>query len=144
MIRCYVQSYPYTRGAKEGVQELVPDSKALNESWGHILALSPELQRAANRIENRDLVSLNSIPFLLAGGMTGDIKGLAAAGLASVLVNPKVSGNAAVFINKLGREGKLARFLSDSEHLSQAELLAYINEQVSKAESSEENKGIYH
>lgn len=135
------------RGAKEGVEELVPKSKALNAEWGKLLELKPELQRAANRIENRDIVSLSSLPLMIGGGIAGDLKG-AAAGLGlSALLHPKVSGAAAIWLNKAGRRGPLFNMMADSPNVSRAEYVSYSAAQREKERERKrrrkEKTGIY-
>lgn len=68
------------RGAKEGIEEVVPSVKDLNEQLGNLLEAKPHLQRARRRIANRDKFGLNSTVKVgagsVAGGPAGTLAGL--------------------------------------------------------------------
>ena len=136
------------QGAKEGVEGIVPESSALNAEWGKLLELKPELQRAANRIENRDVVSLSSIPLMMGGAIAGDLKGALAGLSLSAILHPKVSGNLAVGMNKAGRRGKVVNALADNPNVARAEYVSYTaadrkEEREKKKRKKKKNKGIY-
>lgn len=100
------------RGAKDAVADAVPEVSEINKLLGEVLELQPELARAANRIENRNLIGLDTsvkVGAGIAGGAAADATGFGAAlGMAaSLLGNPKIKPRIAFALKKL-RDGDVA------------------------------------
>lgn len=113
------------KGAKEGVEQLIPEVGALNRQYGELLELKPRLQQAAARIENRDIIGIKAPLSVAAGGAIDPMAG-AAAGILSILDRPKVSASIAMAINELKRTGNVEKFLTNNPGWSRARLSAII------------------
>jgi hypothetical protein len=97
------------RAAKDAVSEAVPEASEINRLLGELLELQPHLIRSANRIDNRNFISLDTSIKTgagIAGGAAVDATGTGAAiGLAaSLLGNPKVKPRIALALKRL-RDG---------------------------------------
>ena len=73
------------RGAKNSLEEINPDVKAINQKEGSLLSLGDELERAVNRIGNRNIISLDTAAKVSAGAATGAEAGAAAGAVISAL-----------------------------------------------------------
>lgn len=120
------------KGAKEGVEALIPESQSINKDWGDLLELLPHLQRSANRIENRNLISLSAPMNIGAGTAAAGTSGMIAGVVASILENPKVSPRIAMTLEKMRKTGKIEKVLMDNPSISQAEFLAYIEREATE------------
>jgi uncharacterized spore protein YtfJ len=115
------------RGAKEGVEELVPGVQAQNAKLSDLYELQPHLQRAANRIENRQLVPLTTpMEVGLGAGMGGMLLGPMGAavgggigGGAALLGHPLVAPRAALTLKKL-QEQRMLEILARDGVISQS------------------------
>jgi hypothetical protein len=112
------------KGAKEGVEQLVPEAGALNREFGAMLELKPHLQRAAGRIENRDVIPIKG-PLNVAAGGSIDPIGAAAGGALSIFEMPKVSARIGLILNEVKKTG-VDQFLKNNPSISNAELSAII------------------
>ena len=102
------------RGAKDSLAELVPEVIPANAKLGPMLELQPHLQRAANRVENLNLlplgIPLNAGAGTAVGGMPGGLMGT----LAAVLDTPKAKSTAAIKLNAMQKRALLAELLMNS------------------------------
>lgn len=90
------------RASKEELDALIPTSSELNQSLGELLELQPHLVRAANRIANRDMVSLTTGLATGAGaGLGGFDLGVGVGLLTAVLTNPRLKARTAIALNRL-------------------------------------------
>lgn len=106
------------RGAKDALEEMIPEIKGLNQEMGDFLDLrnrkkrsKDHLGKAAGRIENREPFSLGGATKLGAGGglgyMMGDPMMGMAAGALTVLANqPKVKARLAIVLNKINQNDR--------------------------------------
>lgn len=97
------------RGAKDSLEKAVKDAPEINKALGDLLKLQKPLAKASARLENRNLLSINTPLSVGAGGIVGDILGSGGVGLsagfiAAALGNPKVKARIALALNKL-KEG---------------------------------------
>lgn len=113
------------RGAKEGVEQLVPETGALNQKMGALLELKPNLQKAAGRVENRDIIGIKT-PMSAAAGASVDPALGALTGALSMLDTPKITSKAALAINRLQKTGNMQRFLDNNPGTSRARLSAIV------------------
>lgn len=114
------------KAAKESLQDVVPEIKALNQEQGQLLELSPYLSRAASRIENRDLIGIGAPIKTGAGGVVGNELGAAAGAAQSILDAPKAKAWMALQLAKRQKQG-LGMFLDNSTR--NALLRQYLQEQ---------------
>lgn len=98
------------RGAKDGVESVIPEAHNLNARQGALLELMPELSKAARRIEG-------NYPWGLMQGVTTGIGhqifgpvGAAVGAAYSTLKHPMVQPHAAIWLNKLKNQGLLGMF----------------------------------
>lgn len=119
------------RGAKEGVEQLVPEVGPTNKAMGELLELQPALQRAANRIENRNLIGLQAPVEVGAGAAAGQALGVPAVGgaigtVAAILGIPKLKAANAIRLQRLIDSGYVEAYLRNNPAVSAAELLTIL------------------
>lgn len=96
-----------SRGAKEAVEEAVPGIKQMNKKAGELIELSEVLQRAVSRIENNNLIGLNTELAATAGAVVAGIPGATAAGVGrSLLGLPRTKARIAMALYKGGPVGR--------------------------------------
>lgn len=134
------------RAAKNEIEKSIPDSdiKGMNARQGELLELQAPLQRSANRIANRNLISIDT-PLKVGTGSilgqaldavipgSGALAGAALGGTASILGNPKVKAWMAIQLEQLRKTGDVQAFIRNNPHLSQAEVAAYVAQAMSNA-----------
>jgi len=94
------------RGAKDLVSERIPEAAEINKMLGDLYNLQPHLIRAAQRIENNNIVSLGGGMKMGTGGIIGatsgsPIIGIGAGIIAHIFSTPKMKARFAIAINKL-------------------------------------------
>jgi hypothetical protein len=99
--------------ARQSLEGFMPELKDINTQYGALRELQPNLQRAVNRIENRDLMGLGATAKTGAGGALGGIPGALVGFGQSLLDSPKVKGKAALELYKKQNQG-LGMFLDNS------------------------------
>ena len=87
------------RGAKDELARQIPELKILNADDSSLINLEREIFRAANRINNRDLVGIG-VPIKIAAGAKGGIGGAMFGALAGILDTPAVKAKIAVALHK--------------------------------------------
>jgi len=108
------QSYKAMAGsARQSLEDLMPELKAINAQYGSLKELQPNLQRSVGRIENRDLMGLGATAKTGAGGALGGIPGALVGFGQSLLDSPKIKGEAALKLYKKQNQG-LGMFLDNS------------------------------
>ena len=119
------------RSAKEKLEDVIPEIGPLNTKQGQLLELRPNLERSANRIDNRNMMSLDTGVKLGTGGVMGSLLGspevgFGIAGAASILGTPMSKARLAIMLDKLKKTGDVGTFIRNNPGLSQAELAAII------------------
>lgn len=97
------------RAAKESIEQVAP-VKALNKEFGRLLEIKDPIERAASRIENRNIVGISAPLNIGAGATAGGQMGAAAGTLLSILEQPKAKARLAIALQNLkaaGLEGLL-------------------------------------
>lgn len=94
------------RGAKDAISNAVDGVDGLNRQLGELLDLQPHLERAANRIGNRNPIGLTTPLNVGAGSVAGELLGSGHAGMAAgavvaALNNPKMAARISVALKKL-------------------------------------------
>lgn len=115
------------RAAKEGVEQVAPGVSATNKELGRLYELQPHLARAANRIENKNIVSINDAPVVLAGTAAGGGAGATLAAVTRILSRDKIMSLGAMKLNDLVKDAGFQQFMRNNPNISQAELLAAIS-----------------
>jgi hypothetical protein len=77
------------KGAKEGIEELVPEVGVLNQELAKLKELADPLGRAASRIENRDLISIGTPIKSIAGAEAFGERGAIVGALAGMAESKK-------------------------------------------------------
>ena len=96
------------RGARQSLEAVDPAVKGINRSEGKLLELGDELERAVSRLDNRNLISLDTAAKMAAGSATGSPVGTGAATAASVLGAPRVKARIAIILENLRKQGAIA------------------------------------
>jgi len=88
------------RGAKESLEKVLPDIKALNKMWGDLQNLKRPLTSAAERIERRDILPLVSAMNIGSGHAIGGKLGATLGVAATILEMPRLKAYAAITLSK--------------------------------------------
>lgn len=99
--------------AKTLIEEQIPDIADLNRRYGKMIDLQEPITRSANRIDNRNLLSINQPLNTGVGYGVADMPGAIAASIATALGNPKVKPQIAIWLNKLNKQGLLDLWLDN-------------------------------
>lgn len=89
------------RGAKKSLEKIGPDVKAINQREGKLLELGDELERAVGRLDNRNLISLDTAAKIAAGSATGSPVGVTAGTAAAGLGAPRVKARIALLLENI-------------------------------------------
>lgn len=92
------------RGLKEEVYSLYPELRELGKKEGALIALQESIERAANRISNRDVIGLGVPMKGAAGGIVGGPAGAVATTALGILDTPTVKARLAQALYK-ARQG---------------------------------------
>jgi len=115
--------YAAGRGAKEGIEEMVPEVGPVNLREGRLLELRKPLERAASRIENRDLIGLSAPAKIGGGTVVGGPAGTAVGTLAALLDAPKIKALTAQGLHNV-QQTKLAELLNANVPMTVARQIA--------------------
>lgn len=99
--------------AKLELEKISPEIKALNARQGNLIALERPLEKAASRIENRNVLGLDLGTKTTAGGVVGGGKGAAIGAVLSLLDLPIPKSKAAIELAKRQKQG-LRMFYNNS------------------------------
>jgi hypothetical protein len=102
------------RGAKDSIEDLVPGVGPTNKQLGPLYELQPHLQRSANRIGNRNVVSLNAPLNIGAGSTIGGPLGTAVGAGVSILEIPQVKARLALWLNQAKQQGLLGNLFDNN------------------------------
>lgn len=124
------------RAAKESLEQLIPEIKQLNKTEGDLLALRKEIERAASRIANRDILSMGTTVRAAGGGAVAGAPGLAA-GLALGLLDsqPRIKARLALLLQTMRDRGISVRMTPTLSRLITSKM-----GQISEIEQSLEAK----
>ena len=86
------------KGAKEEVGKLSPEIDKINQELGKLLELKPELERSANRIDNLNLLGLDTGLKVGAGSAAGGTAGTLVGALAALMEMPRLKAQAAIIL----------------------------------------------
>jgi hypothetical protein len=105
------------RAAREGIEEALPEVKALNSELGKLLDARDPLLRSWNRIDNRNKTSILATLGAFAGGSTGpsgSVAGAVAGGVFGSLFRPEYKARLAVALNELAKNGGNAKLVDNA------------------------------
>jgi len=114
------------KGAKEGVEQMAPEVKGVNRDLSNLYELQPHLDRAAARIENKNIMSINDPLLLGAGAATGGAAGTTLASIVALLGKDRIKGVNAVRLQNLINDSNFQQFIKNNPTISNAELAAII------------------
>lgn len=93
------------RGAKEALEEIVPEIKQLNAKESELINLNNAIERVAARIGNRDVMGIG-VPIKGGlGGIVGGYEGASMGLILGMLDTPQIKSRLAIALNKLKRNG---------------------------------------
>lgn len=93
------------KAAKEELESIIPEIKMLNAKEGALIELKDALERASNRITNRDLLGIGTPIKGTMGGVIGGPPGAAAGIVLGIFDTAPVKSKLAIVINRLRQKG---------------------------------------
>jgi hypothetical protein len=102
------------RGAKKSLEKIGPDVEKINLREGKLLELGDELERAVGRLDNRNLISLDTAAKIAAGAATGSPAGTGVGVGASVLGAPRVKARTALILENIRKMGEISESVNKS------------------------------
>jgi hypothetical protein len=100
------------RAAKETLEEISPGLKSANRSMRDLLELKPELERAVNRIKNKNIIGISEPIMAVAGaGIAGTPGAVIGGGLGAI---KRKSAEIAVYIEKMRKQGVPETFIQNN------------------------------
>jgi len=97
------------RSAKEELEKIDPDIQSINQRLGSLLELRPELEKVVSRLDNRNLISLDTAAKVGAGAVVEPVIGTTVGVAASVLGNPRVKARTAIALENIRKAGNIAK-----------------------------------
>jgi hypothetical protein len=128
------------RAAKENIEDLAPGTKATNDKLGKLYELQEPLQRSANRIENRDILSLGAPAKVGAGTMVDPGLGTAIGAALGIMDLPKVKAATAINLNQLINDATVKQFLKNNQNISKAQLAAILSGRITEENQQEKQR----
>lgn len=116
------------KSAKEAIEDILPEIKNLNRQDGDLIELKKAINRAANRIENRDVLSFGGSVrgaggYMVTESLTGSPQTAAVVGITMALFDqPPVKARLAVIMHKLQNRGINISRLSPAVRLGLVQL----------------------
>lgn len=110
------------RGGKKSLESINPNVKKINQREGKLLELGDELERAVGRLDNRNLISLDTAAKVAAGAATGSPVGATIGVGAAGLGAPRVKARMAILLENMR---KTAEISDKSKSLSPEALAAF-------------------
>jgi len=123
------------KGAKEGIEGVVPEVGPLNAQLGDLLDLKEPIQRSAQRIENLNLVPLTGPLNIGAGSVVGGPTGGVAGLLASILEMPKVKAKSAIGLDAVRRKALIDLLTENNMMTTAARQTAYESGKYGQAQN---------
>lgn len=94
------------RGAKKSLESIDPNVVKINRREGDLLQLGDELEQVVSRLDNRNLISLDTAVKVTAGTATGSPVGAAAGVGAAVLGAPRVKARTALILENIRKNAE--------------------------------------
>ncbi|RLC13973.1 MAG: hypothetical protein DRI24_14530 [Deltaproteobacteria bacterium] len=123
------------RGAKDAIVKELPEAEAINKALGDLYGLQPHLSRAAGRIDNRNLMSINAPLRASAGAQMAGIEGGVMGLLSSFATSPKNKARLAIALDKVKRGDN--KWLGDNMHKTEVALAISL---IDKMQASPEDQ----
>jgi hypothetical protein len=101
------------KGGKEALERLNPNVKGINQRMGSLLELNNELESVVSRLDNRNLISLDTAAKVAAGAATGTPTGTAIGTGAAVAGNPRVKARAAMALENIRRNAETIKIINN-------------------------------
>jgi len=111
-------SRAFAKGGKEAIESLDPSVEGINRRMGDLLELNNELERVVSRLDNRNLISLDTAAKIAAGAGADVARGGAPIGTAigttaSVFGNPRVKARAALMLENLRKNAETIEIINN-------------------------------
>jgi hypothetical protein len=106
------------KGGKESLERLDPNVKGINKDMGDLLELNTELERVVSRLDNRNLISLDTAAKVAAGAASDAARGGAPIGTAigtgaAIFGNPRVKARAALMLENLRKNAETVELINN-------------------------------
>lgn len=106
------------RGAKGALEGIDPNIQAINRASGDLLELSGELDSVVNRLDNRNLISLDTAAKIAAGAGLGTAVGSPILGsvvgvTAAVAGNPRVKAKTAIILENIRKNADTVELINN-------------------------------
>jgi hypothetical protein len=95
------------RSGKKSLERIDPNVQKINQREGKLLELGDELERAVGRLDNRNLISLDTAAKVAAGAATGSPVGTGIGTGAAALGAPRVKARTAIILENIRRSGEM-------------------------------------
>ncbi len=102
------------RAAKKELEKISPEIKDINAREGALIELQPEIERAAGRIDNRNIIGLDSAAKVTAGAVVGGGVGANIAAAIAAVGSPKIRAHLAIQIAKYQKQGVPAAYIENN------------------------------
>lgn len=102
------------RAAKKELEKISPEIKDLNAREGALIELQPEIERAAGRIDNRNVIGLDSAAKVTTGAVVGGSAGANIAAAIAAVGSPKIRAHLAIQIAKYQKQGVPAAYIENN------------------------------
>lgn len=101
------------KGAKEAVEQLDPSVQGINRKMGDLLELKIELEKVVGRLDNRNLISLDTAAKIGGGGAAAGPAGATVGVAASVFGNPRVKARTALTLENLRKNTETIEIINN-------------------------------
>ena len=101
------------KGGKEALERLDPNVQGINRQMGSLLELNNELESVVSKLDNRNLISLDTAAKVAAGAATGTPIGTAVGTGAAVGGNPRVKARTAMALENLRRNAETIEIINN-------------------------------
>jgi len=112
------------RQAKKGVESIDPSVGPINREMGELLELNSELERIVGRLDNRNLISLDTAAKIGGGGAAGGPLGTAAGTASAALGAPRVKARTAILMENLRKNAETIDVINNTRDPVLARALA--------------------
>lgn len=101
------------RSAKESLEAIDPNIKGINAKMGDLISLHEEMERVVARLDNRNLISLDTAAKIAAGSGVSQL-GTMVGTAASVMGAPKIKARIALHLHNIRKNANTASFIQNS------------------------------
>lgn len=102
------------KGGKEALERLDPNVKGINEQMGSLLELSNEFEGVVSKLDNRNIISLDSAAKIAAGAATGTPIGAAIGTVAAIGGAPRVKARTALILENIRQNADTIEIINSS------------------------------